>query len=68
MFLEDEINVKNCTRKDKFLCRDGLRCLDIEYTCDGSCNCFDCSDENGNCSKTGKTAHHLVIEISIYKK
>ncbi|XP_065210726.1 very low-density lipoprotein receptor-like [Planococcus citri] len=48
----DQINVKNCTSPDKFLCHDGLRCLDLDLTCDGYCNCFDCSDENSNCSKT----------------
>ncbi|XP_065210717.1 low-density lipoprotein receptor-like isoform X2 [Planococcus citri] len=48
----DLINVQNCELGDgKFLCRDKLRCLGLENTCDGYCNCFDCSDENENCTK-----------------
>ncbi|XP_065210708.1 vitellogenin receptor-like [Planococcus citri] len=47
----DEINVGNCSLADgKFLCHDKLRCLNLEKTCDGECNCFDCSDENDNCT------------------
>ncbi|XP_065210744.1 vitellogenin receptor-like [Planococcus citri] len=43
-------NVQDCQLGDgKFLCRDKLRCLNEENTCDASCNCFDCSEENDNC-------------------
>ncbi|XP_065210715.1 low-density lipoprotein receptor-related protein 8-like [Planococcus citri] len=48
----DATSVQNCQLGDgKFLCSDKLRCLSIENTCDGSCNCLDCSDENENCTK-----------------
>lgn len=47
----DDIKVENCSLSDgKFLCYDKLRCLDLEYACNQECNCFDCSDENENCT------------------
>ncbi|XP_065215610.1 vitellogenin receptor-like [Planococcus citri] len=53
----DEINTEDCSSKNgKYLCADGLRCLDLNYTCDGFCNCFDCSDEKYEC----KLDEHLI--------
>ncbi|XP_065210677.1 low-density lipoprotein receptor-related protein-like isoform X2 [Planococcus citri] len=50
----DEINVKDCSLgKRKYLCDDGLRCLDFNLTCDGFCNCIDCSDEKSGCLNDG---------------
>ncbi|XP_065210732.1 vitellogenin receptor-like [Planococcus citri] len=50
----DEVNVKDCSLgKGKYLCDDGLRCLDFNLTCDGFCNCFDCSDEKSGCLNDG---------------
>ncbi|XP_065210705.1 low-density lipoprotein receptor-related protein 2-like [Planococcus citri] len=60
---DDEVNIElaenvnapvestNCEYEDNFRCDDNKRCLNLEYVCDGYCNCFDCSDEYGNCSK-----------------
>lgn len=48
----DQLKVHDCPlSKGKFLCNDTRRCLELEYACDGFCNCFDCSDENENCTK-----------------
>ncbi|XP_065210742.1 low-density lipoprotein receptor-related protein 1-like [Planococcus citri] len=57
----NEVRINDCHfHERKFLCYDKLKCLDLEYTCDDNCNCFDCSDEGENCTKTVPHGHLLV--------
>ncbi|XP_065214167.1 vitellogenin receptor-like [Planococcus citri] len=62
----DEIDVENCSLgRGKYLCDDGLRCLDFNLTCDGFCNCFDCSDEKNGCLNDGYSNDNTVKSSQI---
>ncbi|XP_065210727.1 low-density lipoprotein receptor-related protein 1B-like [Planococcus citri] len=47
-----DVVTADCTiTRGKFLCQDGLKCIDFNFTCDNDCNCYDCSDESTDCLK-----------------
>ncbi|XP_065209041.1 vitellogenin receptor-like [Planococcus citri] len=45
------LDMNNCTLNNyKFACKDKLKCIDVQKTCDLHKDCFDGSDEGGACS------------------